>query len=151
MIKFVKRKFFEMFVFPIYASIYKSRFFVKLYHFDSVLTKNTPIYFVLRNFLIPLLDKTSLWLFETKEYNLLSHRMHNVVTTNARCCSDIDQHNVRITTLLQRCPYSLCAMNAVLTTLLQRWNRNVKFTTFSKRRYENVKFSTLYQHCLKVG
>ena len=46
--------------------------------------------------------------------------------TNIQRCSDIDRDNVRITMLLQGRLNSQCAMNAVLTTLLQCWNINVK-------------------------
>ena len=37
---------------------------------------------------------------------------------------------------------SVCTMNATLTTLLQHWNRDVKFMTSSQRWYYDFKFST---------
>ena len=74
-------------------------------------------------------------------------------TTNTQRCSDVDattsklQRWSNVSSSLDSRFNSQCTMDVLLTTFLQRWNLDVKFTASLQRRY----CDTLCRCCLNVG
>ena len=68
--------------------------------------------------------------FNVEIVTSILQRFRNVATTTSN-----SQHCTNVVSTLDSQFISQHIINVVMATLIQRWNRNVKFTTSSRRRY----------------